>query len=195
MDGYSLIQWIKSNPEHQQIITILLTAKNDVESRIKGLELGADAHVEKPFSMHYLKTVISSLLSNRKREMTLFAAKPYLNQSDTNLSKTDQAFLDKITEIIHENITEEEFGVDKLAQLSNNSRSNLHRKLKILIQSSPIDFINQIRMQKAAQLIIDGNRISEISYRVGMRSPSYFSKMFFKHYGMTPKEYKQQANT
>lgn len=193
MDGYSLVNWIKSTAEQQHIITILLTAKYDIESRIKGLEIGADAYVEKPFSLTYLKTLLTSLLNNRKREMTLFAAKPYLNQSDTGLSKTDQEFLEKITEIIKDNITEEEFGVDKLAQLSNTSRSNLHRKLKALIQSSPIDFINQIRMQKAAQLIIDGNRISEISYMVGVRSPSYFSRMFLKFYGMTPKEYKQQA--
>lgn len=189
MDGFELANLIKSDVDQQHILTILLTAKNDTHSKIKGLEIGIDAYVEKPFSIPYMKTLVSSLLKNRKREMKLFADRPYLNQWEEGLSKIDRDFLDGVSRIIQDNMQDEDFSVEMLAQLCNISRSSLHRKLKNLIEKTPLEIINQMRMQKAAQLTLEGNRVNEICYRVGMKSPSYFIKTFHKKYGMTPKEY------
>jgi AraC-like DNA-binding protein len=101
--------------------------------------------------------------------------------------------MNKIIEIINENITDSDFNVEKLAELSYISRSNLHRKFKNLLDLAPTDFIRIIRLKKAAQLIKEnGCRINEVCFLVGINSPSYFIKLFQKQFGMTPKEFEKQ---
>ena len=105
------------------------------------------------------------------------------------MNKADKEFMDKIIAIIHENITDENFGVEKLAEILFLSRSSLLRKIKVLSGLSPNDFIRLIRLKKAAELILDGkHRIGEICYL----SPSYFSKIFLKQFGVTPKDFEKQ---
>ena len=101
--------------------------------------------------------------------------------------------MDRIIAIIHENITDENFGVERLAEILFLSRSSLLRKIKVLSGLSPNDFIRLIRLKKAAELILDGqHRIGEICYLVGINSPSYFSKIFQKQFGVTPKDFEKQ---
>lgn len=193
MDGFELCKFIKSDVEYSHIIVVLLTAKNDLQSKIKGLEIGADAYVEKPFSFQYLQTLLTSLINNRKREVELFLRKPFLPIHQSNMNKADELFMNKIIDIITENIEDANFNVEGLANLIHMSRSNLHRKLKTTIDSTPTDLIRLIRLQKATQLIIEGKyRINEICYLVGFNSPSNFIKMFQNQYGMTPKEFAKQ---
>ncbi|WP_165022897.1 hybrid sensor histidine kinase/response regulator transcription factor [Dysgonomonas sp. ZJ279] len=193
MNGFELCNFIKSNMEYSHIIVILLTAKNDLNSKIKGLEIGADAYVEKPFSFQYLQTLLVSLMNNRKREIELFLKKPFLPMQQSGINKADEEFLTKIISIINENITDSNFNVESLADLVYMSRSSLHRKLKVMIDSTPTDFIRLVRLQKAAQLIQEGKyRINEICYLVGINSSSYFIKLFQSQYGMTPKEFEKQ---
>ncbi|MBF0575472.1 hybrid sensor histidine kinase/response regulator transcription factor [Dysgonomonas sp. GY617] len=193
MDGFELCRFIKSEIEYSHIIVVLLTARNDLPSKIQGLELGADAYVEKPFSFHYLQTLLTSLLNNRKREIELFLRKPFLPIQQTGMSKADEHFLNKIIDIINENITDPNFNVERLADLIYMSRSSLHRKIKGTMDSTPTDFIRFVRLQKAAELIQEGKyRINEICYLVGINSPSYFIKLFQTQYGMTPKEFEKQ---
>ncbi|MBK5721058.1 response regulator [Dysgonomonas sp. Marseille-P4677] len=194
MDGFELCQTIKTDIELSHIIVILLTARNDLNSKIKGLEIGADAYVEKPFSLHYLQTLIVSLINNRRRDMKLLTAKPFMSMNQTGMSKANEQFLNKIIEIINKNIAEPSFSVESLSEAMHMSRSSLHRKIKSIIDSSPTDFIRLIRLQKAAELIQDGKyRINEICYLVGFNSPSYFIKLFQNHYGMTPKDFEKQS--
>lgn len=194
MDGFGLCEFIKSDIEYSHIIVILLTAKNDLQSKIKGLEIGADAYVEKPFSFQYLQTLLTSLMNNRKREIELFLKKPFLPIHQSNMNKADEEFLNKVIEIINDNITDADFNVEGLADRIHMSRSSLHRKIKATIDTTPTDFIRLVRLQKAAQLIQEGKyRINEICYLIGINSPSYFIKLFQNQYGMTPKEFEKQS--
>ncbi|MFZ4861129.1 hybrid sensor histidine kinase/response regulator transcription factor [Sphingobacterium sp. Mn56C] len=195
VDGYTLVHWLRENPELQQPICILLTAKQDMQSKIRGFEVGVDAYVEKPFSIPYIKTLVRTLWMNRQRGLKLFAERPFLLNQQADRSVADQALLDSIVSIVHDNMGKEDFNVETLAELSFMSRSNLHRKLKALVQLTPVDFINQIRMQKAAQLIAQGHRVNEMCFLLGIKSPSYFIKIFQKQYGMTPKEYAKKINS
>lgn len=196
MNGFELCEFIKSNENYSHIIVVLLTAKNDLNSKIKGLQIGADAYVEKPFSVQYLDTLIQSLIINRQRELETFMKKPYIPIQASNINKGDEEFLIRISEIIHDNITDSNFNVEMLADALHMSRSSLHRKMKATTDTAPTDFIRLVRVQKAAQLIIEGkHRINEICYLVGINTPSYLIKIFQNQYGMTPKEFeKSQKN-
>ena len=193
MDGFELCKKIKTDIEHCHIPVILLTAKNDLNSKIKGLETGADVYVEKPFSFKYLITQLNSLLENRKREREAFIKKPYVTSQSIGLCKADEELINRIINIILDNITDSNFGVERLSEITNMSRSSLHRKIKALSGTSPTDFIRLIRLKKASELIADGHyRTGEVCYIVGINSPSYFIKLFQKQFGMTPKEFEKQ---
>lgn len=193
MDGFELCRKIKTDIECCHIPVVLLTAKNDLNSKIKGLETGVDAYIEKPFSFKYLTTQLNSLLENRKREKEAFIKKPYVTSQSIGLCKADEELINKIIAIIDENITDSNFGVERLSEIANMSRSSLHRKLKALSGTSPTDFIRLIRLKKASELIAEGHyRTGEVCYIVGINSPSYFIKLFQKQFGMTPKEFEKQ---
>lgn len=195
MDGFELCKSIKGNLEYSHIPVVLVTAKNDLDSKIHGLEMGADAYVEKPFSMSHLITQLTTLLSNRRREKEAFMRKPFLPIQHIGMNKADEQFLEKAIQHIRENITDANFNVETLADKLFMSRSNLHRKIKALTELTPIDFIRLIRLKKAAELIQSGQyRIGEVCYLVGINSSSYFIKRFQKQFGMTPKEFAKQQN-
>lgn len=193
MDGWELCKAIKTNIDLCHIPIIFLTAKNDLQSKINGLKLGAEAFVEKPFSYDHLKVQILSLLDNRQKEREAFAKKPFFPMRNMQLNKADEEFMNRVIAVIEENITHENFNVERMAEILCMSRSGMLRKIKMLFNLSPIDFIRVIRLKKAAELIQTGNfRLSEICYMVGVSSPSYFSKLFFKQFGMTPKDFEKQ---
>lgn len=195
MDGYEFCSKVKNNVEFSHIPIILLTAKNDLESKIHGLTLGADAYIEKPFSFGYLLTQINTLISNRMREREAFMKKPFLPVQQIGMNKADEEFIEKIVEIINENITDVNFNVEKLSELTHMSRSSLHRKITALSDLTPTDFIRLIRLKKAAEIIQEGKyRVGEVGYLVGINSSSYFIKLFHKQFGMTPKEFSKQSS-
>lgn len=194
MNGLELCRQVKSNIEYSHIPVVLLTAKNDLAGKIEGLEAGADAYIEKPFSFNYLITQLNTLLINRMRERKAFMQNPLLSTKQSGMNKADELFLNKLIESIHENITDYNFGVEKLAEMLAMSRSNLHRKVKMLTDLSPTDFIRLIRLRKAAELIQGGEyRIGDICFMVGVNSQPYFSKIFQKQFGMTPKEFEKAS--
>jgi len=193
MDGFELCKNIKNNLEYSHIPVVLVTAKNDLNSKIQGLEMGADAYVEKPFSMNHLITQLTTLLNNRRREKEAFMRKPFLPIQHIGMNKADEQFIHKVIDIIQENITDSDFNVERLSENVFMSRSNLHRKIKALTELSPTDFIRLIRLRKAAELIQSGTyRIGEVCYLVGINSSSYFIKLFQKQFGLTPKEFAKQ---
>lgn len=195
MDGFELCRKIKTEIEYSHIIVILLTAKNDLSSKIKGLEIGADAYVEKPFSFQYLQTLLISLMNNRRREKELFLRKPFLPVLQSGINRADEQFLNNMIEIINKNISDSDFNVEGLADAIHMSRSSLHRKLKTITDTTPTDFIRLVRLQESVRLIQEGKyRVSEICYLIGINSPSYFIKLFQSQYGMTPKEFEKQNN-
>ncbi len=192
-NGFELCQAIKSDIEFCHIPVVLLTAKSDQGSKIEGLKIGADAYIEKPFSFQYLLAQLTALFDNRRREKEAFMKKPFLPTASTGLSKADEELMNKLIHIIEENITDPNFGVERLSEIVFMSRSSLHRKIKVIAGTSPADFIRLIRLKKATELIIEGrHRTGEVCYLVGINSPSYFIKLFQKQFGMTPKEFEKQ---
>ena len=193
MDGIELCHQIKSDIKLSHIPVVFLTAKNDTDSKIEGLKAGAEAYVEKPFSYEYLLTQIKSLLKNREKEREAFSKRPFFPIDNIQMSKEDEEMMQKVMNIINENINDEEFNVERLADLMYMSRSSLLRKIKQLFNMPPLEFIRLVRLKKAAELIQEGNhRVGEICYMVGFGNPSYFAKMFNRQFGVTPKEFEQQ---
>jgi DNA-binding response OmpR family regulator len=189
-DGLQLCAEIKSNVDTSHIPVIMLTAKTDIRSRIEGLGAGADAYVGKPFSMEHLLAQISNIFTNRNKVRQAFINLPAQNVVSIALTKADEVFLEKATQIIHKNLSDVSFDVNQLADALNMSRSNLHRKIKGISELTPNDFIQLVRLKKAAELLRGGvYRINEICYLVGFGSSSYFSKSFKRQFGVLPSNY------
>lgn len=190
MDGFELCKIIKGNFEYSHIPVILLTAKNTIKAKVTGLELGADAYIEKPFSNDHLKAQIASLLANRNMIREYFSSSPLVHIKSMAHSKADEKFLEALNEMIQNNMEDVDLDVNKLASLMNMTRITLYRKIKAISALSPFELINITRLKKAAELLAEGNfRIYEISDRVGFSSQSNFTRNFQKQFNRTPTEY------
>ena len=190
MDGFELCKKIKSNVEFSHIPVILLTAKNAIQAKVEGLELGADAYIEKPFSKEYLQAQIASLLNNRNIIREYFANSPLIHIKSMAHSRADELFLETLHDTITKNIEDTDLDVEKLAEIMNMSRITLYRKIKAISVLTPIELINITRLKKAAELLAQGNhRIFEVSYMVGFSSQSNFARNFQKQFNVTPTEY------
>ena len=190
IDGFELCKIIKSNFEYSHIPVILLTAKNTIQAKVEGLELGADAYIEKPFSKEHLQAQIASLLSNRNMIREFFASSPLVHIKSMAHSKADERFLETLNDTICSNMEDVELDVEKLAKIMNMSRITLYRKIKAISVLTPIEVINITRLKKAAELLAEGDhKIYEISYMVGFSSQSNFARNFQKQFNITPTEY------
>jgi DNA-binding response OmpR family regulator len=190
MDGFELCRLIKTNFEYSHIPVILLTAKNTLQSKIEGLELGADAYIEKPFSPDYLRVQIANLLSNRAKIREFFANSPLVHIKSMAYSKADELFLEQVNEAIHNNLEDSELDVEKLARIVNMSRPTLYRKIKSISDLTPNELINITRLKRAAALLLEGQyKIYEVSDKVGYSSQTNFGRNFLKQFGMTPSDY------
>ncbi len=193
MDGYTLCKLIKSDMEYSHIPVILLTAKNTLQSKIEGLEQGADAYIEKPFSPEHLHAQIHSLLSNRNKIREYFANSPLAHIKTMAYTKADEYFLERLNETIHQNMSNIHFDVEHLAEAMHMSRPTLYRKIKAISDLTPNDLINIARLKKAAQLLSEGTyKIYEVSDMVGYSSQTHFGRNFHKQFGLSPSEYLAQ---
>ena len=186
MDGKELCNLIKTNFKTSHIPVIMLTALADIDDKIQGLETGADAYVEKPFNVEILKVTINNLIKSREN------VKRLLEDIEVKKQLTpDESFLSDVIEVIKNNLTENDFSIDNLCDIMGLSRSNLFRKLKGLIHISPSDLIIKIKLSHAEELMKKKvhSRIADIAYESGFQDPKYFSTLFKKHYGKTPKEF------
>jgi two-component system, cell cycle response regulator len=190
MDGYELCRNIKSNFEYSHIPVILLTAKNTLQSKIEGLEMGADAYIEKPFSPEHLQVQIANLLSNRNKIREYFASSPMVHINTMAYSKADEQFLEKLNEAIFENIENIELSVDQLADFMNMSRATLYRKIKAISDLTPNELINVTRLKKAAELLAEQEyKVYEVAEMTGFGSQTNFGRNFTKQFGISPTEY------
>jgi two-component system, cell cycle response regulator len=192
MDGFQLCKKIKTNFEYSHIPVILLTAKNTIQSKIEGLELGADAYIEKPFSKEHLQAQIASLMANRNKIRDYFANSPLVHIKSMAHTKADERFLELLNDTIRRHIEDIELDVEKLARLLNMSRITLYRKIKAISNLTPIELINITRLKKAAELLAEGDyKIYEVADMVGFSSQSNFARNFHKQFNMTPSDYMQ----
>lgn len=190
MDGFELCKIIKSTFDYSHIPVILLTAKNTLQSKIEGLEQGADAYIDKPFSMEYLQAQIANLLANRSKLKEFFAHSPLVHINTIAYSRADELFLESLTETILSNLEDADLDVEKLARLMNMSRPTLYRKIKSISDLTPNELVNVTRLKKAAELLVQGDyKIYEVAGMVGYHSQTNFGRNFLKQFGMTPTDY------
>lgn len=197
MDGLTMLRQVKTDLEYSHIPVILLTARNTVQSRLEGLESGADAYIEKPFTVDILLAQISNLLHNRNTMRNHFFNSPIANLKSMAYTKADELFLEDLNEIITRNISNPHLDVEMIAGNMNVSRPTLYRKIKAISDLSPNELIRISRLKKAAELILQNKlSLSEISEKVGFSSQSYFSRSFSKQFEISPSEYaRQKAST
>jgi Signal transduction histidine kinase len=192
MDGFELCKAIKSDLSYSHIPVILLTAKTNLQSKIEGMEVGADAYIEKPFSNNYLLACIANQLQNREKVREAFTKSPFVSSHTMAITQPDEEFLDKLNETIQSNMSNPNFSIDDMAEMFFMSRSSFYRKIRGIVGVSPNELLRVERLKKAARLLNEGSaQVNEVCYMVGFNSPSYFAKCFFKQFDMLPKDYAQ----
>ncbi|MDR0506554.1 MAG: response regulator [Dysgonamonadaceae bacterium] len=190
MDGFELTRIVKTTLEYSHIPVVLLTAKSSLQARIEGLENGADAYIEKPFDMELVVTQITTLIHSRNVIMNYFSQSPLIHLKEMAHSKTDEHFLEKTSRLITEHINDPDLSPNMLADKMNMSRPTFYRKIKAISNTTPNEFINIIRLRRAAELLTGGNcRINEIAESAGFSSSTYFARLFHKQFGVKPSEY------
>ena len=192
MDGAEFCRRVRLDPQTSHIPFVMLTAKTDDDSKIEGMDVGADTYIEKPFSPQYLDACIRNMLEMRHRLMERFSSQPLEPVTEIAITPTDNAFLTRMNQLIEENFSNSELNVSFLAEQLNISRSGLFAKIKTLADVTPNEMIQIVRLKKAAQLLKDGRyQVGEVGYMVGFSNPSYFSKCFHKQFGIKPGEFAQ----
>lgn len=198
MNGLELCSKVKSGIEYSHIPIILLTAKTTLESKIEGLECGADVYVEKPFSTKQLYAQIKNLLKLRQsfHQLMVGISTDVVPAATTGagISQKDYEFIAKVKEVVTEHLRDENFSIVDMAEQLYMSRSNFYRKIRALTGMSPNSYLKTLRINRAAQLILSGIIISDVSVQVGYSSPSYFAKCFKKQFGVVPSEYTGQPS-
>ena len=199
MDGIELLQRLKNDINPSHIPVILLTAKTAIENKLEGLSYGADDYITKPFSVQYFRVRINNLLEQRKRIQEAFrlrltsSGKAGFEMPPLSISSQDEEFINKVIKIVDEHMDDGEFTIDDLSGLIGMSRSVFSNKLKSLTGLTPFDFIRDLKLQRATQLLVSGEfMIKEVSYMIGISDTKYFGKIFKSKYGVTPQEYKNQ---
>src|SRR5690606_31746740 len=164
--------------------------KNTLKAKIEGLESGADAYIEKPFSPEHLHVQVSNLLMNRNNIKNFFSSSPLAHIKSMAYTKADENFLEKLDKAIYSNIADTELNVEHLAEIMNMSTPTLYRKIKALSDLTPNELINIARLKKAAELLVEGSyKIYEVAHIVGYNSQTSFGRNFLKQFGVTPSEY------
>ena len=196
MTGTEMLQQIRNDFQISHIPVIILTAKNDDEEKIKAISMGANAYITKPFNKEYLIARIEQLLSDRKVFRDKVWKQEKAEESENNdtyenyLMKKDIQFLDKIHQVIEENIDNSDFNIDTIADNIGLSRSAFFKKLKSLTGLAPVDTIKEIRLSKSIELLKNTDMtISEVAFAVGFKESGYYGKCFRKKYNQTPTEY------
>lgn len=194
MNGIELCRQVKNRIEWSHIPVILLTAKTSLDAKTEGVECGADVYVEKPFTLRQLKAQIENLLHLRLAyhqvmQQLHVGTKETFDTVPTGLSRRDCELIAEIKSVIEQQMAEPDFSVDKLADALHMSRSNFYRKIKALSGMAPNDYLKVVRLNRAAELLREGYRATEVYEQIGFSSASYFTKCFKEHFGMLPKDF------
>jgi signal transduction histidine kinase/ligand-binding sensor domain-containing protein/DNA-binding response OmpR family regulator len=190
MDGFELCQKIKSDERISHIPIILLTAKADLDSKIDGLEYGADDYVTKPFEARELQIRSKNLIEQRRKLREKFSLLIDIKPEDIAASSMDEQLLQRLLAVFEDHIEEPEFSIEQLANEIGMSRMHLNRKIQAITNLTTSDFIRTLRLQRAAKLLRNASgTVSEIAYKVGFNNLSYFSRAFRKHFGKLPSDF------
>ena len=190
MNGVELCRRLKTDERTSHIPIVLLTAKTDTESKLAGLETGADEYLTKPFHREELLLRVKNLLENRQKLRERFSRQLVVQPAEVAVTSTDEKFLQKVFALLEANLSDADFGVTTFSREVGWSQTHLHRKLTALLGQSANELIRTFRLKRAANLLEQqhGN-VSEIAFSVGFSNPNYFTKCFRDQFGCTPSEY------
>lgn len=193
MDGFQMLQKIKSDIRTCHIPVIILTAKATIEHKLKGLEEGADSYIPKPFYTRHLQIRVKKLIESRQHIRKHYRDTLSFKEPQNTVNRLDRQFLQNATRLVEENLQNEQFTVETFGRELGLSRVHLYRKIKQLTGMSVSEFIRSVRLHLAVNLLRKGTHtIAEAAYEVGFSTPSYFSRSFKKQYQMSPKEFLEQ---
>jgi len=196
MNGLELIKKIKDDPRTSHIPVILLTAVTDMESKVAGMKAGADDYITKPFSSEFLHARIENLINQRFQLQHYYRSqyislKPDFTLPPLEIKSQEDQFMQTLIQLMNENLENFDLNIDLLASKLNMSRTVFFNKLKSLTGFSPVEFVREVRFERAAEYIRDTQlTVAEISYKVGIEDPRYFSRCFKQKFGTTPSEYR-----
>lgn len=195
LTGFEVTQKLKNDFDTSHIPIILLTAMSSAENHLKGVESGADAYITKPFSPKLLLARAFQLIKQREKLRKKFSDDPGMITPAICTSEKDKQFADKLQAILEEQISNSEFAVDDLASVMGLGRSTFYRKVRGITGYSPNEYMRIIRMKKAAELLLENRyTVAEVSYKIGIEDPFYFSKCFKKQFGVSPSVYLRGKN-
>ncbi|WP_035670445.1 two-component regulator propeller domain-containing protein [Flavobacterium sp. 83] len=195
MDGFDFCKNIKSDLRTSHIPVLMLTAKTEIEDRIEGIEVGADAYMVKPFDMRLLRLRLSQLITSRQLIFNKYFSLISEVPEGIKTLSLDKEFIEKVLNYIKENISNPDLNVESLATQLKLSRSQFYRKIKVLTNQTANEFLRNVRLQKAKQILENDNvSISEVCYKTGFSSPSYFTKCFKSYFGIKPTDVKIKKN-
>ena len=187
MDGITMTMKLR---EKYDFPLIFLSAKSEDIDKITGLNIGADDYIGKPFSTSLLKGKINNILKAKERFRQYYSSTINIDTAKMTSNAMDNEFLSKVIQIIEDNISDEKFSTEDLANKLFMSRSNLYIKMNAISGEAPANFIRRIRFNKGCQMLLEGRyTVAEISNKIGFSSPSYFTNSFKKYIGMLPTEY------
>jgi len=196
MDGLELTKKVKDDERTSHIPVILLTAVTDMESKVAGMKAGADDYITKPFSSEFLHARIENLINQRIQLQHYYRSQYITSKSDFTLppleiKSQEDRFMQTLILLMNENLENFDLNIDLLASKLNMSRTVFFNKLKSLTGFSPVEFVREVRFERAAEYIRDTQlTVAEISYKVGIEDPRYFSRCFKQKFGTTPSEYR-----
>lgn len=195
MDGLSLCRAVKQHTEINHIPVLLLTAKNSIEDRIECYQAGADGYISKPFDIKVLEAKIQSFIINKRTKQINFNNNTQINIATLDYTPIDEQFLQRMIKVVEENLSDDQFDIIKLGEMLALSKSTLYRKTKVLLDLSPSEFIKNIRLKHACQMMEKDKSItvSEVAFATGFSDPRYFATCFKASFGITPTEF--QKNT
>lgn len=190
LDGIEMCRQLKNDINTSHLPVILLTAKYSDDFTIEGFDAGADDYIPKPFNPKVLHSRIRNILDTRDQLRQRFRKEGILQPSEVSITSADEQFLQKAMDVVEKYMSDADFRVGTFVSEMNMSRSVLYRKFEALTGQSVNEFVRNIRLKRAAQLLtLNELTVSEVTYEVGFSDPQYFSKCFSRHYGMTPTEY------
>ena len=195
MDGNTLCSKIKTNPGTNHIPVILLTAKNRDEDKLEGLETGADAYIVKPFNMDILRRTIINLINSHRLLQLKYGRNDGLEEQveEVKMKSPDEKLLERVMTTINAHLNDSDLSVDMVAEQVGISRVHLHRKMKELTGQTPHDFIRNLRLKQAANLLANqGMNVTEVMYACGFSNSASFSTLFKKFYGVSPRDYMKE---
>ena len=189
-DGFALCDTLKNDERTSHIPIILLTAKADFESRISGLRRGADAYLTKPFEQEELLVRLEQLLALRRKLQERYRTPSFAEQPAASEEvRVEDVFVQKLRELVLQNLEEEDFGIVQLCRALAVSRTQLHNKVKALTGRSTTEFVRMVRLHQARELLLTTDlNISEVGYEVGISNPAYFSRIYAEAFGESPSQ-------